>query len=141
MPTLFHRLPQLISHLVNFLKRAVRGLLDTVEITGLTDELQRRLRERSLEVRQIESELARIGDMPKRRRVEVSGEALHYLAENMQKQLLDGDPEQVRRVVRQTLVRVELKNQRLGLHYVTPRAVPESIACINSVPPWGFESL
>ena len=122
------------------IERGVRGLLDTVEITGLTDELQKRLRERSIEVRQIESELTQIGDMLKRRRVEVSDEALRYLAENLQEQLLKGDPEQVRRVVRQTLVRVELKNQRLGLHYVTPLAVPESIACINSVPPWEFES-
>jgi hypothetical protein len=64
------------------IERAVRDLLDTIEITGLIEKAQKRLRERSIDSRQVESELAEISETPKRRRVQVSDEALGYLAEH-----------------------------------------------------------
>lgn len=45
------------------IERALRRLLDTVEITALTDELQKRLREWSSEIRQVETDLAKIERM------------------------------------------------------------------------------
>ncbi len=77
--------------------------------------------------------------MPQRKQVEVSDEVLLYLAERLREKLLRGKPAEVRSVVRQTLLRVEVKNYELGLHYVPPLVAREPIAWINSVHSWELE--
>ncbi len=115
------RREQLLSDL-SLIDKRVRRLIDSIEALGLTSEIQERLRERKAEARQMETELAGVEAALRQQRIEVSDEALGYVAEHMREELKAGKPEQVRSILRASIVRVELGADWLRLHYVPPLA-------------------
>lgn len=109
------------------LDRRVRRLVDAIESTGLTEEIQARLQERRIEAKRIETEIAGIESALTQQRLEISDDALAYLAEHMREILKNGKPDEVRAVLRASLVRVDLSGEMLRVQYVQPMTGFESM--------------
>jgi hypothetical protein len=73
-------------------------------------------------------------------RLEISGAALSYLAQQMKEMLLSREPEKVRGILRQSFKPVELGKEKLTLHYIRPLVQSQSITGVNPLPPRGFTS-
>lgn len=100
--------------------RSIKHLLDAVEVSGLSGEIGRRVAERRTERARLAAELGQIGQLEKAGKVEVSNEALAFLAANLTEGLMSGDPKEVRGVLRKVVRRVELHEEKISIHYVSP---------------------
>ena len=120
--------------------RRVKNLLDSIERIGLNEDVESRLRERKIEAKQLEVELAEIDARLAQGRVEISDEAIDYLAERMRDEMQNSSLEDTRCLLRQVLVRAELNSAQneMTLWYVSPLLEkPKSV--IKTVPPRRFE--
>ncbi len=110
---------QLLTEL-DLLDKRVHRLVDSIEKLGLTEEIEERIQQRKAEARQMEAELAEVEAALKQNHVEISDEALSYLAEHMREQLKSGRVNDVRAVLRAAVVRVDLETDWLRIKYAPP---------------------
>jgi hypothetical protein len=70
--------------------------------------------------------------------LEISNEALVYLAGQLSEILQSGSPDQVRTVLRGTVQKAELYREKVRVYYAPPLGWAEFIGntCLNTVPPW-----
>lgn len=120
------------------LDKRVQYLIDSIETLGLTREIEERVRERKAEARQMETELSAVEAALEQQRIEVTDAGLVVIADNMQRMLASGPREEVRRIVRASIVRVELGDERLKIHYVPPlaMAMPAAEGALQGLSEW-----
>ncbi len=73
-----------------------------------------------------------------RAQAELGDDALAHIAEHLREELEGESLEDVRRALRQVLVRVDLVEKEMTLHYVSP-LVERPKTIIAPGPPWEFE--
>ncbi|CAG0955359.1 hypothetical protein ANRL3_00516 [Anaerolineae bacterium] len=105
---------------LNQVNRSIKNLLDAIEASGFSQEIGARLAERKVERAKLEAELNQIMELQKVQAIEVSDEVLAHLAEHLSEELASGNPNEVRRVLRQVLRRVELYEDKLVIQHVAP---------------------
>ena len=116
------------------LDKRVKNLLDAIELNGLGPEMQNRLRERQTEARELQVEQARLDARLNQPRVELTDEALEYVAEHLRDQLRGESFAETRALLRQVVVRVELGKNEMTISHVSPLAeTPKTV--IGDVPP------
>jgi hypothetical protein len=95
----------------------VDNLVNSIARLGLTESLERGIQERQVEARRLEHERAEVDAQLNQQRIELGDDALEYIAVNLREELRGDSLEDVRRVLRQVLVRVELaENDSTGIH-------------------------
>jgi DNA invertase Pin-like site-specific DNA recombinase len=120
----------------NRLDKEARRLVDAIARLGLSSELEQGIQERQIAIRQVQTEMVQIDFALKQQSLEISNEALLYLAENMKDMLQSGHNEKVREVLRGTVARAELAKEKLTLHYFPPVLQGQLIPGFKRVPPW-----
>jgi hypothetical protein len=100
--------------------RSIEHLLDGLEASGFNREIGDRLAERKAERARLVAELSEVNQLEKTETVEISNEALAYLAAHLGEELTSGNPKDVRGVLRKVVRRVELHEEKIAIHYVSP---------------------
>jgi DNA invertase Pin-like site-specific DNA recombinase len=116
--------------------RQVQNLVDSIARLGLTAPIERAIQDRQADARTREHDLAEVDARLSQQRIELGDDALEYIAAHLRDELLGDVLEDVRRVLRQVLVRVEIAEKDMTLYYVSPLVErPKSV--IAQLPPWG----
>ena len=125
---------QQVSDSLERLDKQVRNLVDSIARLKLNEAIERAIQERQTEARQLEHELAEIDSQLNQQRIEMGDDALEYVAAHLREELTSEALEDVRRVLRQVIVRVELAEKEMTLYYVSP-LVERPKTIIAPVPP------
>jgi site-specific DNA recombinase len=121
------------------LDRQVQNLVDSIARLGLTDSIEHAIQERQMQARGFEHDLAELDAQLNQQRIDMGDDALDFVATHLREEIESDVLEDVRRVVRQVLVRVELAEKEMTLYYVSP-LVERPKTIMAQVPPWEFES-
>ncbi len=100
--------------------KRMQNLIDAIEDNGSTLEIERRLAQRKVESQSIEQELKEIEQALNDQRLELSNEAMEYLAQDLRGKLQGGNPDYARSVIRLVVKRVELLKEKIIAQYVLP---------------------
>ena len=101
-------------------QRKLTNLLNAVEESGWSQEIDSRLAERKAEKAKLEMEQHQIAASLKQAAAQVSNEALQYLAQHLSEQIHSGDAQLARGVVQKIIKRAEIYKERMVLQYVPP---------------------
>ena len=98
----------------------IQNLLDAIEENGASPEIEARLSQRRMEKRDLEHELAKIEATLQINQIEISNEALIYLAQYLKGALLDENPDSARGVIRSVFHKVEMFKEKIIAQYSVP---------------------
>jgi site-specific DNA recombinase len=102
------------------INRRIDNLLNALEESGWSREIESRLSERRAEKVRIEAELSQVEALVERGKVELSAEALAYMSEHLTEQLRSSDPASARAAVQRFVKRIEMHKGRLVVTYAPP---------------------
>jgi len=102
------------------LETRIQNLIDSIEEHGASPEVEVRLTQRQSEKREQEHELAKVEIALETNQIEISNEALVFLAQYLKDALLDQNPDKARAVVRSVLRKVELFKEKIIAQYIVP---------------------
>lgn len=114
--------------------RSAHNLVEALKLGVLEEKIKAELKACELEAHQIEAELVQVHQMLTQQEVRITDEALQLLAGEMRDQLLGGDLEESRAVLREALVRAELGNGKMTVYFAPP-AVDFDKTWVRGVPP------